>query len=372
MNEFEKVDISETWLWENHPETFRRLLIDHSFPKDENGRRRNIIWATDSYESMGDGYSFSDQIKPELITGEYGLTIRPRALKDRDEQIKRVKDKAEVFTPAWVCNAQNNLVDEAWFDRKNIFNIEVTLEDGTHSWMPSEGNIRFPDAKGKTWKDYVSDLRLEITCGEAPYLCSRYDSSTGEYISLERRIGLLDRKLRVLNENIIVKTAKDKKRWIRYAKKAFQTTYGFEWQGDSLLIARETLLFTFIEFYHAKFGEYPAEETLDSIAYIISWNLWQMDGLKYVVPNSCHKEIVVSKDEQIGQGCLFSEAELGVAVPKMAECPGCKCGNHMLHNGQFAIIRDWKKFENHHVRKDGTCAKDESDIRFVDIIKNKN
>lgn len=31
---------------------------------------------------------------------------------------------AEVFTPSWVCNKQNNLVDEKWFGYANPFNIE--------------------------------------------------------------------------------------------------------------------------------------------------------------------------------------------------------------------------------------------------------
>lgn len=47
----------------------------------------------------------------------------------------------------------------------------------------------------------MDSKRLEITCGEAPYIVSRYDAATGEIIPIERRIGILDRKLRVVNEN---------------------------------------------------------------------------------------------------------------------------------------------------------------------------
>ena len=43
--------------------------------------------------------------------------------------------------------------------------------------------------------------RLEISCGEAPYLVSRYDTVMGETIPISQRIGLLDRKLRVVSEN---------------------------------------------------------------------------------------------------------------------------------------------------------------------------
>ena len=31
-----------------------------------------------------------------------------------------------MFTPSWVCNAQNNLIDDAWFGRKGVFNEEIT------------------------------------------------------------------------------------------------------------------------------------------------------------------------------------------------------------------------------------------------------
>lgn len=52
-----------------------------------------------------------------------------------------------------------------------------------------------------TWKSYVKYTRLEMTCGEALYLVSRYDNTTGEYFSVRQRVGLLDRKLRVVGEN---------------------------------------------------------------------------------------------------------------------------------------------------------------------------
>jgi hypothetical protein len=186
---------------------------------------------------------------------------------------------AEVFTPSWVCNAQNNLVDEAWFGRKDVFNTE---NSENHTWKPYPKHISFPE--GKTWRDYVRATRMEMTCGEAPYLVSRYDTTTGEMIPLEQRIGLLDRKLRVVSEN--TETSGD---WLDWAQIAYQNTYGFEWQGDNLLLAREALLWTFIENYQAKFHKQPMLKSIKYIAYIISWNIWQMDGLKGVVPGSCHE-----------------------------------------------------------------------------------
>lgn len=338
-----KVDTSETWLWEAYPDAFRKLLIDHS-------TKKNIIWATDSYEEIGDGYRFADEITPEKIIGEHGQLIRPRALKDRDEQIRRVKDKAEVFTPSWICNAQNNLIDEAWFGRTNVFNEEVTLEDGSHTWIPVEDKIEFPDEKGKTWKDYVRDMRLEITCGEAPYLVSRYDAVSGEPISdLKMRVGLLDRKLRVVSEN--TETSGD---WIDWAKTALECTYGYEWQGDNLLLAREALMLTVLDYYRSKFGKEMPKQSIPGLAYIISWNLFQMDGLKYVIPETCGKE-------PIDNG-LFGELFADEA-PRFKECDACKTGQG-LHNGIPVKIRDWKAYHNSANKKN----KGVTDVLFRSLI----
>lgn len=196
MEELQKVDISETWLWENFPEAFTALLKDYT-------TGGNIYWATDSYESQGECYRYFDEMISERINVEKGLVVRPRALKDCDEQVRRSKDKGEVFTPIWVCNAQNNLVDNEWFGRKDVFNQEIVDENGCNSWLLTTEPIIFSNDKrsGKTWRDYIRSSRLGITCGEAPYLASRYDTTTGEYLPIERRVGILDRKQWVVREN---------------------------------------------------------------------------------------------------------------------------------------------------------------------------
>ena len=126
----------------------------------------------------------------------FSTVIQPRITKAQNTQDGRTREKAEVFTPCWICNKQNNLVDERWFGRPHVFNKEVE-----HTWISTLDKIEFPNSK-KTWKKYVDAQRLEISCGEAPYLVSRYDAVTGEKIPLRSRIGLLDRKLRVVDENI--------------------------------------------------------------------------------------------------------------------------------------------------------------------------
>ena len=325
------VDIQENEIFELSPELLNTLLKDHTLSTDE--CQVNIFWATDSYSSRGTGYHYADQITIDAITGDNGNVIVPRAVKSREQQQQRSREMAEVFTPSWICNKQNNLVDNAWFGREGVFNTEVDNPDGSHSWIVNTEPVIFPE--GKTWRDYINENRLEITCGEAPYLVSRYDTVTGDPISVERRIGLLDRKLRVVCEN--TETTDE---WLKAAQAAYMSIYGYEWQGDNLILAREALLYTFIEFYRVKFGNDPLLESLQQIADIISWNLWQMDGLKGVIPNSCVK-LPKLKNEPPS---LFSPEDLGEQEEiTLIDCPGCKNKNIHAHTGKYALIKDWKE-----------------------------
>ena len=327
----ENIDIKEDEIAALSPELLTILLKDHTLSTPD--VQVNIFWATDNYSYLGEGFAYADQITVDKITGEYGKIIIPRAAKAADAQRQRSREMAEVFTPSWICNKQNNLVDNAWFGRNDVFNTEIDNPDGSHTWLPSEGKIEFPE--GKTWRDYVDENRLEITCGEAPYLVSRYDTVTGEPIPVERRICMLDRKLRVVGEN--TKMTRD---WLKAAKAAYMSTYGYEWQGDNLILARETLLYTFIDFYRAKFGKDPVLKSLQDIADIISWNIWQMDGLKGVIPNSCIK-IPKFKNEP---SSLFSSEDLGEQEDMtLFDCPGCKNKDIHSHTGMYAVIKDWKE-----------------------------
>lgn len=229
---------------------------------------KNILWATDDYKNI-----FCD----EEITIDRLHLIQPRFKKIREQQKNRTRDRAEIFTPSRLCNEQNNLIDEAWFGRKNVFNV-VDFEKQT--WRATPGKIFFDN--GRTWKDYVSANRLEITCGEAPYLVSRYDTVSGEKIPVENRIGLLDRKLRAVFEN-----TSGKSDWLEWTTTAVKSIYGYEFQGDNLFIARMNILKSVVEHFRYKFsGELPDENFLCELAGIISWNLWQMDGLQGIVPYS--------------------------------------------------------------------------------------
>jgi hypothetical protein len=334
-----EADIQENRLKELSPDLLNTLLKDHTTSKE--GKQCNIFWATSDYEPLGKGYEYGSQILPELITGENGHVVMPRVLKHRDTQSTRSREMAEVFTPSWICNTQNNLIDEAWFGRKDVFNHEVTAEDGTHTWEVNPDKIAFPE--GRTWKDYVRENRLEITCGEAPYLVSRYDTTTGTFIPVEKRIGLLDRKLRIVSEN----TATTRE-WLEAAKDAYRSIYAYEWQGDSLLLAREALLLSFIEYYRNKFGKDPQIKSINHIAYIISWNVWQMDGLKGVVPDSCGERVRM-------------EPSLFGTIERREPCEGCLKNDLTKHNGIYCIIKDWRA-------TDKATGKKGKRIRFIDLI----
>lgn len=288
----EPIDILEDRLLHDEPGLLEVLLVDHSTQK-------NIFWATDSYLAEGEGYGWHDCITVSAITGKHGSIIMPRALKSRDEQQRRSRQMAEVFTPAWLVKKMNDVIDE----------------EGSHAQDGLEGEY-------EPWQRYVLTMELEITCGEAPFLTSRYDSVTAEPIPVEERVGLLDRKLQRVNKFAI------DAEWTRWALLALANVYGYEWQGDNLLLAREALLATFVEYHEHRFGCRPASETIRKAAEIIAWNVWQMDGLKAVVPASCHDE----KRVDVG---LFETIET------ITPCPGCAKDDVLAHNGQRCRLRRW-------------------------------
>jgi hypothetical protein len=240
---------------------------------------KNIIWATDSSDEK-------DLFSKE-ITLEDAETIIPRTEKLKEHQKQRTKAKAEVFTPSWVCALQNNLVDNSFLPEDAF--CSVNNEEKT--WKSTLTPIHFDSEDG--WLRYVASKRLEITCGEGPYLFSPYDTVTGEKIPVRGesneflRIGILDRKFRVIFENI---SKADRKLWLQLASVALDSVYGYEWQGDNLLLARLNFIQTFKDYYEDFFDQSPSDSLIVKIAEKASWQLWQMDGLTMTTPGSCGSE----------------------------------------------------------------------------------
>ncbi len=262
--------------------------------------KKNIIFATDAY--IDSHIDARTQITQDILLGSGLVAVQPRVLKSLDEQSDRTRKKAEVFTPSWICNKMNNHCDAEWFGRENVFNRERG-----HTWETNPDKIEF--AGPKDWQRYVDSKRLEITCGEAPYIVSRYDATTAEIIPVRDRIGILDRKLRVVNENTY-----NEKEWIKWTSRAFQSVYGYEFQGDSLLIARINLLVTFVDYMQGRWGRVPEDAELKKITNIIVWNLWQMDGITGTVP--------YGKPKERNQQLLLFDFAVGIndTEPEAASC----------------------------------------------------
>ena len=234
--------------------------------------KRNIIFATNIYAKDYSDIDERTEITVKIIKKMGYNSIQPRVAKSMEQQAERTRNKAEVFTPSWICNKMNNHCDEEWFGRPDVFNREVN-----HTWVISMEPIRFDN--DNDWQKYVDSKRLEITCGEAPYIVSRYDTTTAEIIPVNERIGILDRKLRVVNEN--TETEAD---WLKWVIRAYQSVYGYEFQGDNLLIARINLLVTFVDYMQDRWNRIPTDAELKKITNIIVWNFWQMDGITGTVP----------------------------------------------------------------------------------------
>lgn len=176
--------------------------------------KHNIIWATDTYADYGALFADDAEITPDILKGAYSRLIQPRVAKAANDQNDRTRKHAEVFTPSWIVNQMNNYLDDEWFGVKDVFNIQIDKE-----WKITTEPVKFPD--GKTWQEYIDSRRLEITCGEAPYIVSRYDAATGEIIPVINRIGLLDRKMRIVNEN--TQSKENLYRFYCYIKKGLKT-----------------------------------------------------------------------------------------------------------------------------------------------------
>ena len=302
------------------------LLLDRTTGK-------NIIWADGEYEELGDGYAGDDEITVEKIFDEDGMSVvKPRIAKEAERQNRRTKSRAEVFTPSWLCNKMNNDLDELWFGKRYLFNVE-----GMGGWAGTELHIPFSKSTKHGWQSYIKSTRLEIACGEAPFICSRYDTVTGEALPIRERIGILDRKLRIVNENV-----KTRKTWIKWAHESLKATYGFEYQGDNLLLARINVLETFAEHCEARWGKMPTPGEINEAARIVSWNFWQMNGFTDAVPTNKMAEVESTlgndepKGEQTSMFDLFGDAFAAMNVLEDEE---------PKEKTPLCVLQDWKTGE---------------------------
>ena len=284
--------------------------------------KRNLIWATDSYIGRGNSFSPKSLIQKRQITGANGRVIQPRAAKSKEEQSFRKREKAEVFTPLHIVDRMNKAADE-------VLGLTKTNE--------------------ANWRDFVSARKMEIACGEGPYIAGRYDPTASQQrvIAPKYRVGFLDRKLQVIS-----KYCSGREQWLEVAQDALKSSYGYEWQGDSLLIARENALQTVVDFFEDEFGSSESLDVsyLEDCARIISWNIFQMDGIKFVIPMSCE----ILERPATYQISLFGETDQPEVFPdRLRDCKGCHSELAGWHIGTYVKVFDWQADEA---------------FRFVDMV----
>lgn len=292
------VDIRETELAKDSKSLLQILLKDRT-------TKRNIVWASPSYKHLGKYFAENQSIQLKSIIGRYGSMIQPRVEKKKYDQVLRTRRRAEVFTPSWLVDKQVQIVESEL------------------------GNLSL--------EEYIRTCWMELACGEAPYIVTRYDSITGKVIPLDQRVGFLDRKVQRISQEVDTE-----EEFIQWSKLAYQAAYGYELQGDSLLLARENLLFTFYEYYENKFGHEPDIKTGRQIADIISYNIVQMNGLTKRTPYSA--------DSDAAQLDLFDTVN-----------------DETDHGDKFTLIKNW--FIKEYVTID-EISKGETEMKFDVVIGN--
>ena len=293
------VDISEEGIANDSGTLLTILLKDRITNK-------NIVWASPSYEGMGKPFCADQPIKKNLIIGPYDSIIQPRVEKNKRNQELRTRKRGEVFTPPWLVDKQ----------------VSIVLDE--------IGVISFESFIALRW--------LELACGEGPYIVTRYDSITGDIIPVDKRVGFLDRKLQRIAEQ-----SNTEKEFIKWSKIAYESSYGYELQGDSLLLARENLLLSFCEHYDYTFGKLPTMKVIKQIATIISYNIFQMNGLTKQTPYSDNSKGNIQLN-------LFDDVN-----------------NQELQGDMFAFVKDW---ENKALVSMDSISKGDEMMKFDVVIGN--
>lgn len=250
------INISDDMIELNRAGLLKKLLEDKT-------TKGQILWGTDAYRERGPAFEREREMDTSLLLYENAGLLKTRARKAFEQQSERTRQHGEVFTPRWICDVMIDHLDKEWFGVKEIDFL-------------SSMDVLFVKKK---WKKYVDSKRLEITCGEGPFLVQRYDVSTGNIIPVPERKGILDRKLQVVS-----RYAETEEEWEIWARRAYEATYGYEFQGDNLLISRVNFMMTYREFYQKRWQKEPELSEWEKIENIITWNLWQMDGLTGEIP----------------------------------------------------------------------------------------
>lgn len=180
--------------------------------------------------------------------------------------------------------------ENSHIDANDIMSGKVRLkpvyrEFGKDSLIPIEqvkkDNDEMFDVTGKSSEEIICMKSFERHCNDAPHTVSLYDESTGDIVMLPFREGLLDRKMALINS---LPLTHDETNWKVCTSNALMSSYGYEYRGDHLYMARRNILCDVIDWYEDKFGKDIGVDMMKEFADIISRNFVQMNESRGCIP----------------------------------------------------------------------------------------
>lgn len=121
--------------------------------------KKNIIWATDTYENLGEGFDDKVQLNADSLLRRPDL-IRPRIQKSQEAQAQRTRKKQRCLLRRGFAIGWNNYCDVTGLDSSGVFNTETQsipgqsrkerlnspkIKSGSTMWIP--GGWKSPAAR---------------------------------------------------------------------------------------------------------------------------------------------------------------------------------------------------------------------------------
>lgn len=224
--------------------------------------RTHVRLMATGYVTDGEPLDETAEITPEWLMRHGVEQLRRRCDKSKTEQRARTKRRAEVFTPTSVVAYMVEQAESA--------KLGVTVEE--LDTVP--------------WRDRIQLRSADMCCGEGAFMTTLYDPITGEDIPEPERVGVLDRKLRLVVENAPMSMA------TRYLLTALRTSYACELVGDNVILARMNVLLAWREAYCRVMGTSPSVAEMTEACEVICGTVMQVDVLTGMIPASDLRAVI--------------------------------------------------------------------------------
>ena len=192
----------------------------------------------------------------------------PAAWMSRDDLLrpdKNAEDPQAEQAEFLEWNRKLNSLDAAWFGHEPAFNTE-----SASGWQTLSEPVAFDDPFH--WKKYVIRPVFLFQAGRGQALVFRPFALGAQPMPYEKRMGILDRRLRIISEN-----TREESEWLRWAESALQSLYGTDSSPLSIFQARLSAIMAVREAYAQRFGaQLPVREEKYMVT-TLCWNLFQMD-----------------------------------------------------------------------------------------------